>query len=108
MATLPPPSPAAPDDEVVRREMPVDAEGHATAATVVVYASGVVQQWAYYASCCVCAVRHPFYSPADREFWVEQHRTATPDHAIALTVEPWDYREPPFVAAYGLPLIHRS
>lgn len=92
------------DSEIVRRDMPVNAEGHATGPTTVVYASGRREPWAYYASCCCCTVREPFFSPADRDAWSETHRAAHPAHAIQLTAEPWDYRNPPWVAAYGLPL----
>lgn len=93
------------DSEVVRRDMPVDAQGQAVGATVVVYASGRAQLFAYYANCCTCAGgRYPFFSPSDRDAWTEAHRAAHPDHAVALTVEPWDFTDPPWIAAYGQPL----
>ncbi|MFE2934858.1 hypothetical protein [Streptomyces sp. NPDC059278] len=85
------------------RYMPVDAEGNAVGATVVVYDSGQVQRVAYYATCCHCDHRQPFFSPADRDGWSEVHRAST-SHPMALTVERWDFRTPPWVAADGLPL----
>ncbi|MEV6399960.1 hypothetical protein AB0M39_35100 [Streptomyces sp. NPDC051907] len=91
------------DGEVKERLMPVDAEGRANGATVVVYDSGLAQLIAYYARCCFCAERHPFFSPSDRDAWAEVHRADT-GHAMELTVEPWDFRTPPWVAADGLPL----
>ncbi len=92
------------DGEVVHRRMPVNAEGYATGPTLVVYASGMSQRLAYYASCCCCTARYPFFSPAERDAWAEVHRAEHPLHAIELTVEPWDLTEPPWVAADGLPL----
>lgn len=92
-----------PDSPVVERRMPVDAEGRATGPTTIIYASGEAQSVAYYAGCCCCTKRHPFFSPSDRDAWAEVHRAET-GHAMELTAEPWDYREPPWVASYGLPL----
>lgn len=92
--------------EIASRTMPVNADGYAIGATAVTYATGLTELYAYYATCAVCSERHPFFSPADREQWVETHRAATPGHAVALTVEPWDYTTPPWIAAYGLPLTH--
>ncbi|MFF9265859.1 hypothetical protein [Streptomyces longwoodensis] len=92
------------DREIIRRTMPVNADGHATGPTTVTYADGRHEPWAYYATCCCCSLREPFYSPADRDVWSEAHRTEHPDHAMQLTSEPWDYRMPPWVAANGLPL----
>lgn len=90
--------------DIVRREMPVDADGHATGATLVTFASGLTERWAYYASCCCCTTRQPFFSPADRDAWAEVHRADHPAHSVQLSTEPWDYRTPPWVAADGLPL----
>lgn len=92
------------DRDIIRREMPVNADGHATGPTLVTYADGVTEHWAYYASCCCCTTREPFYSPAERDAWAEVHRADHPAHAVQLTAEPWDFRNPPWVAAYGLPL----
>lgn len=88
--------------------MPVDAEGRAVAPTVVVYASGLAQLVAYYATCCRCTARYPFFSPPERAAWVEAHRTAHLDHPMTLTVEPWDFTAPPWVAASDQPLDPRS
>jgi hypothetical protein len=92
------------DREVIRREMPVNADGHAIGPTKVHYATGQCERWAYYASCCCCKVREPFFSPSDRDAWAEVHRAERSDHAMQLTAEPWDLRTPPWVAADGLPL----
>jgi hypothetical protein len=98
------PTPSDAGQEVIRREMPVDADGRAVGATVVVYASGQAQHFAYYAACLTCVERYPFFSPSDRDTWTEAHRAACLNHAVELTVEPWDYVNPPWIAAYGLPL----
>jgi hypothetical protein len=90
--------------DIIRREMPVNADGLATGATVITYDNGLHELWAYYASCCCCAIREPFFSPADRDAWTEAHRADHPAHAMQLTAEPWDFRDPPWVAADGLPL----
>jgi len=92
-----------PGEEPTARMMPVDAEGRATGPTVYTYAGGDRTPYAYYARCVCCPLAQPFYSPNDRDAWAEMHRAVT-DHAMELTVEPWDYREPPWVAAHGLPL----
>lgn len=83
--------------------MPVDAEGRATGATVYQYGNGLSELWAYYATCLCCGRRSPFFSPSDRDIWAEVHRART-GHAIELTVEAWDFTEPPWVAADGLDL----
>jgi len=92
------------DIDIVHRQMPVNADGQATGATIVTHASGLHELWAYYASCCCCTTREPFFSPADRDAWAEVHRADHPTHAMQLTTEPWDFRTPPWVAADGLPL----
>lgn len=92
--------------EIASRTMPVNAEGHAIGATAVTYTSGLTELYAYYATCAVCSARHPFFSPADREHWVETHRAPAPGHVVMMSVEPWDYTTPPWIAAYGLPLTH--
>lgn len=93
--------------EPASRMMPVDAEGRATGATAYTYASGLSQLVAYYATCCCCRARHPFFSPSDRDAWTEAHRVGT-RHAVHFTVEEWDFVEPPWVAADGLPLTERT
>lgn len=90
--------------DIIRREMPVNADGQATGATIVTYANGLTELWAYYASCCCCTVREPFFSASDRDAWAEVHRADNPTHAMQLTAEPWDFKNPPWVAADGLPL----
>lgn len=98
------PGPAETAADIVCRAMPVNAEGQATGPTLVTYASGRVERWAYYASCCCCATRAPFFSPSDRDAWAEVHRAERPAHAMQLTAEPWCFTTPPWVAADGLPL----
>lgn len=90
--------------EIASRTMPVNEDGYAIGATAVTYATGLTELYAYYATCSGCRQRHPFFSPADREGWVEAHRASHPAHPVQLSVEPWDYTTPPWIAAYGLPL----
>ncbi|MFC4328334.1 hypothetical protein ACFPC0_10900 [Streptomyces andamanensis] len=91
------------DETEVSRHMPVNPEGQATGPTVIIYASGRKQLIAYWAACCGCPRRAPFFSPSDREQWVELHRLNT-DHPVVLSTAPWDYTQPPWIAAWGTPL----
>lgn len=86
----------------VRRYMHVDAAGRAVSATVVEYRNGYAELFAYVASCSAagCWLRHPFFSPADRQRYADDHHRRT-GHLMRLTVEPWDFTNPPPIPGDG-------